>query len=247
MKQLSSTFSGARLAGKLFLLPNLLDESNDPSLFLPPAVATAVKQLDGLIGESEKSARRYLRKFLSHEEMVAKPLRLLNEHSRPEELKELLTPMERGETWGIVSDAGLPCIADPGAELVWLSQQAKIQVEAIPGPSSLFLALQLSGFSGQHFAFHGYLPREELELEAKIRTLEKNSLGCTQIWIEAPYRSGKMLEALKRLLTPPTLLCIAVQLTAPNQRVLTRKIQDWKTVDFPIGKEPAVFLIYRKS
>jgi 16S rRNA (cytidine1402-2'-O)-methyltransferase len=245
MKQRSSTYSGVPLAGKLILLPNVLDESLPHEPFLPASVAKAVGELQGLIAESEKAARRYLRRFLSHDQMAAMPLRLLNEHTDPKECATLLEPVLRGEIWGVISDAGLPCIADPGADLVWRAQQAKVQLEAIAGPTSLLLALQLSGFSGQRFAFHGYLPREEGPLTEAIKTLERNAKGNTQIWIEAPYRSGKMLEALKRSLGADTLLCLAVQLTAPDQRVVSQSIQKWKAMDFPLGKEPAVFLLYR--
>ncbi len=244
MKRPSSTFSGVPLAGKLILLPNVLEASLSGEPFLPQSVSKAVAELHGLIAESEKGARRFLRRFLSHDQMAALPLRLLNEHTAPSAIKALLEPVLKGEIWGIVSDAGLPCIADPGADLVDLAQQANIAVEAIPGPSSLILALQLSGFSGQRFAFHGYLPREEAELEQAIRKLERNAKGSTQIWIEAPYRSGKMLEALKRHLQPDTLLCVAVQLTTPAQRVASHPAHTWKSLDFSIGKEPAVFLIY---
>lgn len=232
------------MEGKLILLPNVLDESLPHEPFLPASVAKAVAELQGLIAESEKAARRYLRRFLSHDQMAALPLRLLNEHTDSKDLAALLEPVKKGEVWGVISDAGLPCIADPGADLVWLAQQAKMRVEAIAGPSSLILALQLSGFSGQRFAFHGYLPREEAELEQAIRNLERSAKGSTQIWIEAPYRSGKMLDALKRILQPNTLLCVAVQLTAPAQRVASFPVQKWRTLDFSIGKEPAVFLIY---
>lgn len=227
------------MPGKLYLLPNLLEETLPIEPFLPISVNTAVASIQGLIAESEKMARRYLRRFLSHDDMAKMPLRVLNEHTK--ELAELLQPMEKGETWGLISDAGLPCIADPGADLVWLANQKKVAVETFVGPSSIIMALQLSGFNGQNFSFHGYLPREVPELEAKVRELEKRP--GTHIWIEAPYRSAKMLDTLQRLLQPKTRLCVAVNVTCPNQRVLSRSLADWKAISFPIEKEPAVFLI----
>ncbi len=227
------------MPGKLYLLPNLLDETLPTEPFLPTSVNTAVASLQGLIAESEKMGRRYLRRFLSHEAMAKMPLRTLNEHT--EELSTLIHPLEQGETWGLISDAGLPCIADPGADLVWLAHQKNIPVETFVGPSSLIMALQLSGFSGQHFSFHGYLPREVPALEQKIKALEK--MPGTQIWIEAPYRSAKMLEFLKQKLQPTTKLCVAVNLTTPTQRVLSQTVLKWKTAPFPLEKEPAVFLI----
>lgn len=227
------------MPGKLYLLPNLLDEALPIEPFLPLSVHEAVHSIQGLIAESEKMARRYLRRFLSHEDMAKMPLSLLNEHTK--EVHELLKPIERGEVWGLISDAGLPCIADPGADLVWLAHQKKIDIETFVGPSSIVMALQLSGFGGQHFSFHGYLPRELSELENKVRELEKQP--GTQIWIEAPYRSAKMLELLKRILKPNTRLCVAVNLTGPTQQVISQTAADWKEFVFMLQKEPAVFLI----
>lgn len=227
------------MSGKLFLLPNLLDESLPTDL--PPSVGDAVTKIQGLIAESEKSARRYLRRFISHDQMVQMPLRLLNEHTQKNELEDLLAPILRGETWGLISDAGLPCIADPGSDLVYLAHQKEIVIETFVGPCSMIMALQLSGFSGQNFTFHGYLPRDTA-LEGKLRELEK--LPGTQIWIEAPYRTSKMLEQLKTTLQPSTLVCIASSLTLPEMRVQTKPISEWK--NFSIGKEPAIFLISRR-
>ena len=230
-------------AGKLILLPNLLDETLPLEPFLPPGVSIAVASIGGLIAESEKSGRRYLRRFLTHDQMARLPLRLLNEHTDGKELQALIQPMQNGETWGLISDGGLPCIADPGAPLVALAHEKGVAVETFAGPSSLFMALQLSGFGGQRFSFHGYLPRETADLERKILELEKGAAAATQIWIEAPYRSAKMLDALKRILRPDTRLCCAVQLTSPNQRVVSFSVSKWKNYSFPIEKEPAVFLI----
>lgn len=227
------------MQGKLYLLPNLLEETLPAEPFLPISVNEAVRSIQGLIAESEKMARRYLRRFLSHDDMAKMPLAVLNEHTK--DVQDLLKPLERGETWGLISDAGLPCIADPGADLVWLAHQKKIAVETLVGPSSIIMALQLSGFGGQQFSFHGYLPREVLELESKVRELEKRS--GTQIWIEAPYRSAKMLELLKRVLQPTTRLCVAVNLTTPTQRVVSQTVSRWKDIAFILEKEPAVFLI----
>ncbi len=231
--------------GKLLLLPNLLDETLPSEPFIPMSVGSAVSQLDGLIAESEKSARRYLRRFVSHEHMAKTPLRLLNEHTEKKELEELLSPMRSGQTWGLISDAGLPCIADPGSDLVYLAHMNGIDVETFVGPSSIVMALQLSGFSGQRFTFHGYLPRDAAELERKILDVEKGASYATQIWIEAPYRSQKMLEQLKTLLSPTTLLCVATQITLPTQRVASWPISKWKTSSWSMQKEPAIFLIFR--
>ena len=231
--------------GKLLLLPNLLDESLEASPFLPANLGGIVLTLQGLIAESEKSGRRYLRRFITHDQMAALPLQTLNEHSAPDHLETLLAPLKQGEIWGLISDAGLPCIADPGSDLVALCRKWAIRVEPIAGPSSIIMALQLSGFSGQRFAFHGYLPREPDLLEKQIVELEKRSRAehSSQIWIEAPYRSAKMLEFLKSKLQPSTRLCVAVQLTTPHERSASLTIAEWRKTTFPIEKEPTVFLI----
>ena len=231
------------MKGKLLLLPNLLDESLSHELYLPAGLQGVVSTLKGLICESEKGGRRFLRRFLSHDQMAALPLQLLNEHTTS--LEPLLAPLLKGEGWGLISDAGLPCIADPGSDLVRLAHEKGISVETFAGPSSILMSLQLSGFSGQQFSFHGYLPREAADLEAKLLELERRTKEGTQIWIEAPYRSAKMLEMLLRALKEETRLCLAVNLTMPSQRVLTAAVAKWRAHPFPLAKEPAVFLIGR--
>src|SRR3989344_4884068 len=205
--------------GKLYLLPNVLEETLPWEPFLPVSVKEAVQKLEGLICESEKAGRRYLRKFLSHDDMAKCPLCTLNEHTDKKELDLLLEPMQRWEIWGLVSDTGLACIADPGSDLISRAREKGIKVETFAGPSSIIMGLQLSGFFGQRFSFHGYLPREVPDLEKKLKELEVKSKLETQIWIEAPYRSSKMLETLKQILSPNTKLCVAVNLTTPSQRV----------------------------
>jgi 16S rRNA (cytidine1402-2'-O)-methyltransferase len=234
------------MAGKLILLPNLLDESLSHEGFLPPAVATAVRSIQGIVAESEKSARRYVRRFLSHEEMARLPIRLLNEHTPSTELAELLLPLQKGECWGLLSDAGLPSLADPGADLVWFARSHQIAVEALSGPCSITLALQLSGLPAQRFAFHGYLPRESAQLEEAIRSLEKRSKqeSATQVFIEAPYRSQKLLDTLLSTLHPSTHLCIASSLTGPNEKVLSLPVSKFKQTQVQLGKEPTVFLFH---
>lgn len=228
--------------GKLLLLPNVLDETLPNEPFLPASLSSAVEQIQGLIVESEKIGRRYLRRFLTHEQMKALPLKVLNEHTTS--LEDLLEPLLKGETWGLISDAGLPCIADPGSHLVWQAREKGVEVETFVGPCSLLMALQLSGFSGQHFTFHGYLPREVPDLEKKIKEMEISaSKGIAQIWIEAPYRSGKMLEILLKILQNETRLCVAASLTFPTQRVVSATVSQWKRRSFSLGKEPAVFLL----
>lgn len=237
--------------GTLYLLPNLLDEELSADAFLPAATASIVESLSGLIAESEKGGRRYARRFVSHERLVQLPIKLLNEHTKLQELDALLAPIRAGEVWGLVSDAGLPCLADPGAALVARAAKGSIRIQITPlaGPSSIIFALQLSGFDGQRFAFHGYLPREELPLREALLQMEKRSRQdrATQIWIEAPYRTAKLMAFLSEVLHPSTLLSVALNLTTSRQRVDTRPVSEWRKRPWEIGKEPAVFLLYIDS
>lgn len=225
----------------LILLPNLLDEEADIDLYFPKKLQVIVKSLNGLIAESEKQARRYLLKFLSREELQEKKIMLLNEHSSLEEVKHIVKQIDNSR-WGVISDAGLSCIADPGALLVQLAKKQNISIKAISGPSSIFLALLLSGLNAQNFAFNGYLPRQQDLLIKKIQLLEDRAYEekSTQIFIEAPYRSDKMYKILKDTLKQTTSLCIAISLTSSKERVITKKVQDFP--DIQIGKAPCVFL-----
>ncbi len=230
----------------LFLLPNLLDETLGWEPFLPQSVPEAVRGLDGLIAESEKAGRRYLRRFVDHETMAATPIRLLNEHTA--ELTSLLEPLLRGEKWGLVSDAGLPCVADPGAPLVLLAHEKKVRVVTFAGPSSILMALQLSGLSGQRFSFHGYLPREAADLKKALQQMEARSRqeGSAQVWIEAPYRNAKMAQTVVEILQPSTLFCIARDLTLEDQFVRTQPIALWRKGGLEMAKTPTVFLLQAK-
>lgn len=228
--------------GKLYLLPNLLSTDAPPELFFPAKLSWVVSQLQGLIVEDEKEGRRYLRTFLSSEEMRRVPLLLLNEHTA--DLAPLVEPLLRGEVWGLISDAGLPCIADPGAPLVREALGKGVKIEAISGPCSITLALQLSGLSGQSFTFHGYLPREEGELKKRFAQIQEMAFkGVTQIWIEAPYRSDKMLQFLKEEVRGDLWLAFAASLTSPHERVVSQRGGEWRHSKISLGKEAAVFLL----
>ena len=234
----------------LFLLPNLLDESLDHKLFLPQSVDSAASKLDGLIAESDKAARRFLKRFQTKKILQEMPVKLLNEHTQDSELYELLEPIKKGECWGLISDAGLPCIADPGSKLVRLAHLQHIAVEAFVGPSSLILALMLSGFSGQRFSFHGYLPKEEKERNRQLKLLEEDAkrFGRTHIFIEAPYRSHTLLAELVATLQDDTNLCVAWDLTLPTQGVISQSLREWKKGTLPeLQKKPAIFLFAGKN
>ncbi len=229
----------------LYLLPNVFDESQDHHTLLPQSVDKAVSCIDGLIAESEKEARRYLKRFQTKKPLQQMPILLLNEHTQDKDLTALLDPIKKGECWGLISDAGLPCIADPGAKLVALAHKLQIKVEAFTGPSSIVLALMLSGFSGQRFSFHGYLPKEEKERKRQMKLLEEDAkkFGRTHIFIEAPYRSQSLFTELVGQLHDDTLLCVAWDLTMPTQGVISKSVKAWKAGEpLQLEKRPAIFL-----
>ena len=226
--------------GQLLLLPNLLAKEAHHELFLPKSVDRAVLTLDGLIAENEKEGRAYLKRFgAPFREM---PILLLNKHFQ--EIEPLLKPMQKGEKWGLISDAGLPILADPGYRLVHRARELGIIIKAFVGPSALILALMLSGLPAQQFAFQGYLPRKPKETiqMLEIRSLQEKS---TQIFIEAPHRNQRLLENLLGTLSNRVLLCVAWDLTSPTQGVETHLVSEWKKRSLPnLHKHPAVFLFF---
>lgn len=230
--------------GQLLLLPNLLSKEADHSLFLPSSVDRGVVKLDGLIAESEKEGRAYLKRFNFPGKKTFRDVRIerFNKHTR--EVDRLLSPLKEGEVWGLISDAGLPILADPGFQLVRRAHDFGIRVKAFIGPSSLVLALMLSGLVSQRFAFHGYLPKEGTK---RLKELEARSLKekATQVFIEAPFRNRKMLKMLLETLSDETLLCLAWDLTLPTQGVETHRIKAWRKRTLPdIGRRPTVFLFH---
>ena len=230
----------------LLLLPNLLGELKHHEPFLPASVDKAVATLDGLIAESPAEGRRYLSRFKTKKPVNDIPIALFNEHTPDADLDFLLEPIRKGERWGLISDAGLPCVADPGAKIVSRARQSGLIVQAFVGPSSMMLALMLSGLPGQRFSFVGYLDKEPKKRVAAIRQLEQKSKDedATQIFIEAPYRNAHVLESLVQTLNDATLLCVAWDLTLPTQGVLSQPVVFWKKSPLPnLEKKPAVFLL----
>lgn len=227
----------------LLLFPNLLGDLPHHELYLPASVDKAVATLDGLIAESEKGGRRFLSRFKHEKRPHDIPLALLNEHTKEDEYDFLLEPIRKGERWGLVSDAGLPCIADPGHALVMRARSSGIAVQAFSGPSSITLALMLSGLQGQRFAFHGYPPKDPELWIKKLEKRSKEERGATQIFIEAPYRSKKFLDQLLSQLDEETLLGVAWDLTLPTQGVLSQQAVLWKKSPLPnLEKKSAIFL-----
>lgn len=238
------------MSGVLYLLPNVLAEEAETSLWLPAGVEKAVNVLHGLIAESEKGGRKFLSRWQLPRKLQEFKIEELNEHSPKTRISELLLPLKQGESWGIVSDAGLPCIADPGSDLVFQARAAGITVKALAGPSSVTLALMLSGLPAQRFSFNGYLERKMPELTEQLIVLEKrsSSLHSTQVFIEAPYRSLNLLRSCLEVLSSQTILACASELTGPQEEVVVKSIAQWRKDPLPdLHKKRAIFLLYKKS
>jgi len=229
----------------LLLLPNVLGEVKHHELFLPASVDKAVASLDGLIAESASAGRRYLGRFKTKKPADQIPIALFNEHTPEEDIDFLLEPIRKGERWGFVSDAGMPCVADPGAKLVSRARQSGIVVQGFVGPSSILFALMLSGLPGQRFYFAGYLDKDPKKREREIVSLESRSKAdrATQIFIETPYRNKHTLDTLLNTLHDQTLLCVAWDLTLPSQGILSQQVGLWKKSPLPsLDKKNAIFL-----
>lgn len=233
------------MAGTLFLIPVPLGPT-PPEESLPASVLAAARPLSHFIVEQPKSARAFLKALSTDVSLQELQLAELSEHTRPEALERLLLPLRAGHDVGLLSEAGCPAVADPGASLVALAQQEHIRVAPLIGPSSLLLALMASGLNGQRFAFHGYLPAKEAERAKALRDLESESRTRqqTQIFIEAPYRNQPLFATALQVCDPATRLTLATDLTLPGESVVTRTIRQWKKQTPPlIERRPTVFLL----
>jgi len=231
--------------GTLYLLPNALGD-NTLNEVLPELTLAHLRSLRYVIAESPKSARQLLKRSGTTIPLQEIRIERLDEHTPASALPALLVPIAAGNAGGLVSDAGCPAIADPGAPLIALAHAKGIRVAPLVGPSSIMLALMASGLGGQHFAFHGYLPVDEMQLLAKLRKLEKEShrLGQTQIFIETPYRNERMLGVLLRALKETTRMCVAANLSLADETIISKTIGDWRCSTAPTLKDqPAVFLL----
>jgi 16S rRNA (cytidine1402-2'-O)-methyltransferase len=231
--------------GKLFLLPvPIADE--DGLRHLPEYNLEVARQLKHFIVEDAKTARKFLKLF-SYPSIQHAEMHLLNEHSKPEEMAALLQELLNGNDVGLMSDAGCPGIADPGAEVVKLAHQKGIEVVPLAGPSSIVLSIMASGFTGQNFSFTGYLPVDRTQKAKRIRELEQLAIKQkqAQFFIETPYRNGQIFDALLATLAPQTSLFIGVNLLSPGQLVKSATVAAWKKAPRPeLNKVPAVFGIF---
>ncbi len=231
--------------GTLYLIPVPLGAVS-PEMSSPASALARVRPLTHFVVENAKSARAFLKAVGTDAPLQALQLEELNEHTRTEALDRLLAPLRAGHDVGLLSEAGCPAVADPGADLVALAQRENIRVVPLIGPSSILLALMASGLNGQRFAFQGYLPAKEAERAKMLRDLESESRKRrqTQIFIETPYRNRQLLVGILQTCQPATRLTVATDLSLPGESVLTRTIQQWKKQTPPdIERRPTVFLM----
>jgi 16S rRNA (cytidine1402-2'-O)-methyltransferase len=234
--------------GTLYLIPCTLGDTPAEQV-LPQHVIAVVRKLQHFVVEQPKAARQYISALKPELPIQSLHFATLNEHTATNELSELLAPLLAGHDVGIISEAGCPGIADPGADLVNLAHCNGIRVVPLVGPSSILLALMASGLNGQCFAFHGYLPIAETEKSRAITTLEAESSKRkqTQLFIETPYRNDKMFSALLAQCRPETLLCVATDITLPSEQIQTHSIAQWKSQPIPqLNKRPSLFLLLGK-
>lgn len=231
--------------GTLYLIPVPLGPSS-PADVLPGPVLDHAKRLKHFVAENAKSARAFLKSLPSETPLQQIEIQELNEHTNRNSLPGLLAPLLAGHDMGLISEAGCPAVADPGAALVALAHESDIPVVPMIGPSSILLALMGSGLSGQNFAFNGYLPAKDDLRRKSILALENDSRRerRTQLFIETPYRNVKMLQALLDACAPQTRIGIATDLTLESQRIMTMRCSEWKRQTLPdIDKRPTVFLL----
>ncbi|WP_117884014.1 SAM-dependent methyltransferase [Aureibaculum luteum] len=232
--------------GKLYLIPTTLGD-NEPLEVLPMSVKKIIERTDHYIVENEKTARRFIKKISPRKSQPNLTIYLLDKFTDILEIQNYLDVCSEGINVGLLSEAGVPAVADPGASIVQLAHQKGIGVVPLVGPSSIIMAMMASGLNGQSFAFNGYLPIEKGERKKTIKQLEKLSFdkNQSQIFIETPYRNEKLLEDLKQTLSGQTKLCIAVDITLSTEYIKTMTVNDWKRQKVNLHKRPAIFIIHK--
>ena len=234
------------LIGTLYLIPTTLGESN-PDDVLPQTVKRAIEYIDCYIVENEKTARKFIKSILPEKIQSSLLLSSLNKHTDKTEINDMIKPLLQGINVGLMSEAGCPGVADPGAVIVKLAHENGIQVVPLVGPSSILLAMMGSGMNGQSFAFNGYLPIDKSDKKTAIKSFEKLSFdkNQSQIFIETPYRNNKFLEDLIQTLQPNTHLCVAADITLPSEYIKTMKISDWKKTKIDLHNRPTIYIIHK--
>ncbi len=232
------------MTGKLYLIPTTLGDT-EPLEVMPISVKQIIEQLDYFIVENEKTARRYIKKITPNKPQSSLNFMMIDKYSNELETRNYLDVCDEGISIGILSEAGVPGVADPGATVVKQAHDKGIQVIPLVGPSSILMAMMASGMNGQNFAFNGYLPIDKSERKRAIKELEKLSRdkNQSQIFIETPYRNGKMLDHLKTTLQANTRLCVACDISLPSEYIKTYSIDKWKSENPDLHKRPAIFII----
>lgn len=232
----------------LYLIPVLLGDTSVERV-IPEFNKRIVSELKFFIVENVRSARRFMKKCDPDIDIDSLTFYELNKHTNKKDIESFLTPMKSGNSMGVISEAGCPAIADPGAEVVAIAQRENYKVVPLVGPSSLLMAIMASGFNGQSFAFHGYLPIDSTKRVSKIRQLEMQSYkeDQTQLFIETPYRNQKLAIDIIDNCKPHTQLCIAMNISCEDEMIVTKSIKSWKGNLPDLQKSPTVFLIYKEK
>lgn len=232
--------------GKVYLIPTTLGDT-EPLEVLPISVKKIIEQVNVFIVENEKTARRFIKKVSPKKSQPSLKIFHLNKFTNSIELPEFLEPCLRGTDVGVLSEAGCPGVADPGADIVRLAHEKGIQVVPMVGPSSILLAVMASGFNGQSFAFNGYLPIDKNQRINEMKRLEKLSFdnNQSQLFIETPYRNNKLLEDLTSVLNNDTGICVACDITLPTEYIKTQSASNWKKNMVDLHKRPTIFVIHK--
>jgi len=230
--------------GSLYLLPNTLGDIA-PEAVIPSAALDRARSLDYIIAEDPKAARAFLKRIAPTRPLQSIRIERLDHNTKGSDIPAFLEPILAGSDAGLLSEAGLPAVADPGASLVRLAHEKGVRVVPLSGPSSILLALSASGLDGQRFAFHGYLPIAETELISTLKECERQSrkLKQTQIFIETPYRNDRTLATMLRAVAPATLVCVAADLTLESESVKTQPAAAWRKETPQLKGRPTVFLL----
>ena len=215
---------------------------------LPDSVANHIQEINVFIVENVRSARRFIKKVYPEKDIDNTIFYAFGKHDKLNLEEDFLSHILNGENVGVISEAGLPCVADPGSEIVAYAHDFKIKVIPLIGPSSIFLALMASGLNGQNFVFHGYLPIDKKERERKIKQMESNSRkeNQSQIFMETPYRNHQLLDAIIKNSSNKARLCIATNITLSSENIKTKTIEEWKNTKLDIHKKPSIFLLLVK-
>ena len=233
------------IKGKLYLIPTTLGDT-EPLEVLPISIKRAIEEIDYYIVENEKTARHFIKKIYSKKSQPDLHLELLNKFTEPEAIPTFLDPCLLGHNVGIISEAGCPGIADPGADVVRFAHQKGIQVIPLVGPSSILLALMASGMNGQSFTFNGYLPIDGSERKSSLKRMEKLSreLNQSQIFIETPYRNDKLMVDILKTLSNGCMVCVACDITLSTEYIATKSVLEWQKVPLDLHKRPTIFIIH---